>query len=154
MSIDEACRIILGNKLAAAIIADQGIHWAVVAAMTEAKTNDDPRALQVHPRLECRAEEGFRSMSAEPKHTAGPWKASQTEPAGDWCIHAPSSPWQLAYVMPARANFPAEANAHLIAAAPDLFEVLTVAVEYLELTGAGRGIANLGREALSKARAT
>lgn len=46
MSIEQACRIILGNKLAAAIIADQGIHWAVVAAMAQAKTNDDPRALQ------------------------------------------------------------------------------------------------------------
>lgn len=46
MSIEDACRIILGNKIAAAIIADQGIHWAVVAAMTEAKTNHDPRALQ------------------------------------------------------------------------------------------------------------
>jgi hypothetical protein len=46
MSIEEACRIILGNKIAAAIIKDQGVHWAVVAAMCEAKTNHDPRALK------------------------------------------------------------------------------------------------------------
>lgn len=45
MTIEQACRIILGNKLAAAIIEEQGIHWAVVAAMTDARTSDDPRAL-------------------------------------------------------------------------------------------------------------
>lgn len=45
LSIEQACRIILGNKIAAAIIADQGVHWAVVAAMCEAKTNHDPRGL-------------------------------------------------------------------------------------------------------------
>ena len=35
----------MGEKLARAIIADQGIHWAVVAAMAEAKTSDDPAAI-------------------------------------------------------------------------------------------------------------
>lgn len=46
MSIDEACRIILGNKLAAEIIANQGVHWAVVVAMTEARSDANPRALK------------------------------------------------------------------------------------------------------------
>jgi hypothetical protein len=46
MSIEEACRVILGNKIAAGIIADQGVHWAVVAAMTKAVNGDDPRALK------------------------------------------------------------------------------------------------------------
>ncbi|MBZ9973463.1 hypothetical protein LB517_27930 [Mesorhizobium sp. BR1-1-12] len=46
LSIEEACRVILGNKLAASIIADQGIHWAVVAAMAQATTGDDRRALK------------------------------------------------------------------------------------------------------------
>jgi hypothetical protein len=35
----------MGEKLALAIIADQGIHWAVVAAMAEATTDDDPAAI-------------------------------------------------------------------------------------------------------------
>jgi hypothetical protein len=46
MTIEEACRIILGNKIAAAIINDQGVHWAVVAAMSVAQTNHDSRALK------------------------------------------------------------------------------------------------------------
>ena len=45
MNIREACASIMGEKLARAIIADQGIHWAVVAAMAEAKTSDDPAAI-------------------------------------------------------------------------------------------------------------
>jgi hypothetical protein len=45
MGIEQAVRVILGNKLAEAIMADQGIHWAVIAAMTQATTMDDPRAL-------------------------------------------------------------------------------------------------------------
>ena len=45
MTIHEAVHAILGDRLAHAIIADQGIHWAVVAAMAQATTDDDPRAL-------------------------------------------------------------------------------------------------------------
>jgi hypothetical protein len=45
MNIREACASIMGEKLALAIIADQGIHWAVVAAMAEATTDDDPAAI-------------------------------------------------------------------------------------------------------------
>ncbi len=45
MNIREACCSIMGEKLARTIIADQGIHWAVVAAMAEAKTSDNPAAL-------------------------------------------------------------------------------------------------------------
>ena len=45
MNIREACSSIMGDKLARAIIADMGIHWCVVAAMAEAKTSDDARAL-------------------------------------------------------------------------------------------------------------
>lgn len=45
MTIDEACRSILGERLAGAIINDQGIHWAVVAAMAQAQVTDDRRAL-------------------------------------------------------------------------------------------------------------
>jgi hypothetical protein len=45
LSIEQACRVILGNKLAESIIEEQGVHWAVVAATMEARTSDDPRAL-------------------------------------------------------------------------------------------------------------
>lgn len=46
MNIEEACRIILGNKIAAAVIAEQGVHWAVVAAMAKAVNGDDQRAIK------------------------------------------------------------------------------------------------------------
>ena len=46
MNIREACSVIMGDNLARSIIADMGIHWAVVAAMSEATTKDDPAALQ------------------------------------------------------------------------------------------------------------
>lgn len=45
MNIREACASILGAELAGDIIADMGIHWAVVTAMTEAKKSADPAAL-------------------------------------------------------------------------------------------------------------
>lgn len=40
-----ACEIIVGRKLAGAILKDKGLSWLVVAAMAEAKTTDDPWAL-------------------------------------------------------------------------------------------------------------
>ena len=45
MNIREACESILGKELAAGLIADMGIHWAVVTAMAEARKTDDPAAL-------------------------------------------------------------------------------------------------------------
>lgn len=45
MTIEEACASIMGEKLAAAIIADQGIRWCIVAAVAQATTADDPVAL-------------------------------------------------------------------------------------------------------------
>lgn len=42
MNIREACDRILGSKLAAAIIADQGLHWAVVAAMCDCRVSHGP----------------------------------------------------------------------------------------------------------------
>ena len=46
MSTETACHIILGDSIAYAIIANQGVHWAVVAAMAAATKDQDPRALQ------------------------------------------------------------------------------------------------------------
>lgn len=47
MTIEEACRKILGQKLADSIIADMGVRWAVVVAMCDATTADDPEAIQL-----------------------------------------------------------------------------------------------------------
>ena len=46
MTIEEACHSILGGKLAHAIIGSMGVHWAVVAAMARAQTDDDPIAIK------------------------------------------------------------------------------------------------------------
>lgn len=46
LSIEQACRVILGNAIASSIIEDRGVHWAVVAAVAAARTDDDPRALR------------------------------------------------------------------------------------------------------------
>ena len=45
MTIEQAVSAIIGDELAHDIIIDQGIHWAVVAAMAEAKTTDDSVAI-------------------------------------------------------------------------------------------------------------
>ncbi len=45
LTIEEACASILGDELAHSIIMDMGVHWAVVAAMADARTSDDPAAL-------------------------------------------------------------------------------------------------------------
>lgn len=46
MTIETACALIMGDELAHSIITDMGLHWAVVAAMAEAKTTDDPEAIR------------------------------------------------------------------------------------------------------------
>lgn len=45
VGIEQAVFTILGDEAGHAIIADMGIHWAVVAAMAAATTADDPKAL-------------------------------------------------------------------------------------------------------------
>ena len=45
MKIEQACHVILGDELAHSIIMDMGVEWAVVAAMAQATTDDDPAAL-------------------------------------------------------------------------------------------------------------
>lgn len=45
MTIEDACAAIMGRDLADKIIVDQGLPWAVVAAMCQATTDDDPEAL-------------------------------------------------------------------------------------------------------------
>lgn len=43
MNIETAVAHVLGDKLANAIILDQGIHWAVVAAMAACKISHGPK---------------------------------------------------------------------------------------------------------------
>lgn len=45
MNIREACASIMGDTMARNIIHNMGIHWAVTCAMAEARTSDDPDAL-------------------------------------------------------------------------------------------------------------
>jgi hypothetical protein len=45
MSIEEAVFSILGDEAGHAIIADMGLHWAIVAAVAAATTADDPKAI-------------------------------------------------------------------------------------------------------------
>lgn len=46
MSVEEACRWILGRKIADAIIDDMGLRWTIVTAMAAATTNDNPEAIK------------------------------------------------------------------------------------------------------------
>jgi len=47
MDIREACEDIMGENLASNIIADMGIRWCVVAAMSDPRNADKPRACGV-----------------------------------------------------------------------------------------------------------
>jgi hypothetical protein len=47
VTIVQAVAAIIGEALAVEIISDRGLHWAVVAAMCEATTDDDPEAIRV-----------------------------------------------------------------------------------------------------------
>lgn len=42
MNIREACDIVLGKKLSAAITTDQGMHWCALAAMADCKVSHGP----------------------------------------------------------------------------------------------------------------
>ncbi len=45
MSVEEACRWILGRKIADTLNAEMGLKWTIVAAMVEARENDNPEAI-------------------------------------------------------------------------------------------------------------
>lgn len=66
------------------------------------------------------------------EHTPGPWKATYADGGEDWIIHAIETPWQLAYLRnDGRAQWPLEANARLIAAAPDLLAFAELVLGHL-----------------------
>ena len=69
-------------------------------------------------------------MTKKPAHTPGPWTCTQTSNhAHDYRLHAPTSP------MPFEGNDVARANAHLIAAAPELLECAILAKEFEQHAG-------------------
>ena len=75
-------------------------------------------------------------MTDKPKWTPGPWAAT-SEDNGEWDIYSES--WDIATVA-ARAgmedpNGRSDANAHLIAAAPDLAEALDCLAKWFEGSG-------------------
>lgn len=47
MDIREACEDIMGEKLAASITSNMGIHWCVVAAMADPRSDNRPHARAV-----------------------------------------------------------------------------------------------------------
>ena len=72
-------------------------------------------------------------MSNEGKHTPGPWNL-QLGTAGDWRVDRSTSEWNICGRLSTVEHMEREsfANAHLIAAAPDLLEALEDARAQLE----------------------
>lgn len=56
MAIEEACRIILGRNLSLTIENEQGLRWAIVAAMAVATKDDNPEAIEALRRAACNRE--------------------------------------------------------------------------------------------------
>lgn len=70
------------------------------------------------------------------KHTPGPWEISKHgTPAHSpqFGVYAPNSPWNGVNDLAIVKDDNAEANAQLIAAAPDLIEACKMAEEFLRL---------------------
>ena len=139
------------------------------------KTNPALSALRHHvsgaiARGEAQAITEVRA-TPRPTHTPGPWRVKQTGftyfrdltiLGEDW--HGEETPVAAALVRNAlhpygradKARAEIEANARLIAAAPDLFNLMTAATRLDELTGANlevyaRTFAALARAAIAKA---
>lgn len=98
----------------------------------------------------------------EKKHTPGPWQLKVAEFGGPHEVSfAPKSYGRIASVFtPGFQNLPeapttqeCEANARLIAAAPDLLEALEAALEYLDANpdDYSNPRANIARAAIAKA---
>lgn len=43
----EACETIMGKRLASNIIADMGLHWCVVAALADDRSDRNPRSVAI-----------------------------------------------------------------------------------------------------------
>jgi hypothetical protein len=69
------------------------------------------------------------------KHTPGPWRAQPREGfEGEWeVVSTCETEWLIAAAAPHIDGDPDEANAHLIAAAPELLEALEAVLYWAEL---------------------
>lgn len=86
------------------------------------------------------------------KHTPGPWSIQRQNPSpttGEWMV-AGKSPGYLAEVRDCGSG-PVEANARLIAAAPDLLEALEALITAVDASMYGMAIHN-ARAAIAKAK--
>ena len=93
-------------------------------------------------------------MSSPRQHTPGPWRAQINH-----CNHAVISTDGFDIALLRASDCDSEANARLIAAAPDLLNLLTAADRLEELTGENlavyaRTFAALARAAIAKATVT
>lgn len=84
------------------------------------------------------------------KFTPGPWKIGAPPPNGEQTIGAQQG--LMVAVATTGSGVPTEANARLIAAAPDLLEALIDAVCALECCGKDYPAAEKARAAIAKAR--
>ena len=72
-------------------------------------------------------------MKDQPKHTPGPWLAKRAEGGGyfEWYVGRDGENRSIAEdIADPVTRDPSEANAHLIAAAPDLLEALKAATSF------------------------
>ena len=72
-------------------------------------------------------------MSDQPKHTPGPWFAKRTGGVGyfEWYVGRDGENYPIAEdIADPMTRDQSEANAHLIAAAPDLLEALKAATSF------------------------
>jgi hypothetical protein len=92
------------------------------------------------------------------KHTLGPWEASEGYPSDIWHVDMPSRGYSVV-VSRAEEDWDmaveeVQANARLIAAAPDLLDALETLLPYLEQRSqpGERWAALCAREAIAKAQ--
>ena len=100
---------------------------------------------------------------SETKHTPGPWSVGVTSDGGEIDIIAADG-WFVSVACDSVGEGDTEANAHLIAAAPDMLEALelAVAIGIVPVTSASEGgaakfsehvrVADMIRAAIKKAR--
>lgn len=86
---------------------------------------------------------------SEPKFTPGPWYAAQPEECGGWWIVA-TDPEGCDCIDSGDGGFERE-DAHLIAAAPELYEALETCLLYGAMTG-DEWVTAKAEAALAKAR--
>lgn len=81
---------------------------------------------------------------SEAKHTPGPWRCSGPDEFGDYTIQGPVDALAIAAVTNGSARALCgegrehTANAHLITAAPDMYQEIETALAYLEAAGYGQ----------------